>query len=247
MKLHIRKSFLIALIVLLILALTAGILFLIFPQMPAYFRYRDTVVDETMTDYPYTLPEVPADFAERISYGVTIKAPAEHLNPQESRIAPFKSDTLTIGVICTEDSVSMEGPDTESGKQFTEADFRHFYETVGEKAPETQIESIVFVRDKLTAKTCLRLRGTDYEIFELLAESKKIVTDVETPYFYHGSNFDGLICELKGGKTKGTNVLVSDPVHHQYVSVWIRCNDAKLTKQIIAGLDFSGFLAGKTT
>jgi hypothetical protein len=43
---------------------------------------------------------------------------------------------------------------------------------------------------------------------------------------------------------KGTNVFISDPAHHQYATVWIRCDDAKLTQQIIAGLDVSAFLSG---
>ena len=47
---HIRKRILIPLIVLAVLGAAAGLLFLFFPQIPAYFRIRNEnpVIDERM-------------------------------------------------------------------------------------------------------------------------------------------------------------------------------------------------------
>lgn len=237
---RIRKPFLIVLIILLILGLTAGILFLIFPHILDYHRLRGTDIDKRMRDYPAITETVPADFAARTSHGITVRAPEKYLNPQESNLVLFKSDELKVLVFCADDGVSY--PD-ETGK-FTAEEYQHFFDTIGTKMPETLIENIILLRDTLTAATCLRLRGTDYEIFEEMAESKEAVIAVETPYFYHGANFDGLICELPSSKTKVTNVLISDNAHQNYATVTITCNDKTLTHQIIAGLDVTAFLAG---
>ena len=131
----------------------------------------------------------------------------------------------------------------EAGR-FTAEEYQHFFDTIGTEMPGTLIENIIFLRDTLTAATCLRLRGTDYEIFEEQAEYKESVIKIETPYYYHGANFDGLICELPNSKKKVTNVLVSDNAHQNYATVTINCNDKTLTHQIIAGLDVTAFQAG---
>ena len=236
---HIRKRILIPLIVLAVLGAAAGLLFLFFPQIPAYFRIRNEN-PVRMQDYPLTHVTVPADFAERSAHGITVKAPADCLNPRESGLVLFKNDRLTVAVMSSEDSPQeFESPDV----PFTEAEFAHFYDAVGEKIPQNTIENIVFLRDKLTAKTCLRLRGTDFSIFEFYADSKQTVADVETPYYYRGGNFEGLICELKGASKRysiRTNVLIADSAHHRTATVTIFCNDRTLKEQIIAGLSVDG-------
>ena len=233
--------------VLLVLGIAAGVWQLFFPQLFSYFRIKkeNPVINAHMTDYPYTNQTVPADFVSRTVRGITIKAPEACLNPKESKLVPFKGDALTVAVfIAEEKGDTFGGEDDPYG--LTAAEYQHFFDTVGVKMPETQVENIVFLRDTLTAKTCLPLRGKDFEVFEALAEDKKTIANVETPYFYHGSNFDGLVCEIKNAKKKMYNALIEDTARQHSATVTVIAEDAELARQVIAGLDVTDFLAGKT-
>ena len=237
MKERIRKPLLIVLAVLLVLVIAAGVIWLLYPQIPAYFRIKkeNPVINDRMEDFPYTNETVPADFVSRMVEGITVKGPEDCLNPVESRIVPFKSDRLKVLIIGPTDSASDFGIGEED--LFTAEEYQHFFDTIGVKKPETQIENIVFLRDTLNAKSCLRLRGKDMEIFEFLAENKNITANVETPYYYRGDNFSGIICKLNN-KKQTFNVMIEDAANGTYYTVTVVADSTQLAAQVIAGLEF---------
>ncbi len=236
---RIPKPIRIAITVLLSLVIIFGIAFLIFSHTPTYFRLRYPSIDDRMSEYPTITAKVPSDFVSRTKHGITIKAPSDCVNPKESNIAPFKSDYLSILVMSDSESDLYD----DSDEFFSQAQYEHFFNSIGEEMPETWYDDLVFLRNNLTSETCRGLHGTDFRIYKLMAKSKDLVSKVETPYFYQGDNFDGLICVLN--KTN-TNVVICDPVHQQYATVMISCEDEKLKRQIIASIDVSRFMAGDT-
>ena len=103
----------------------------------------------------------------------------------------------------------------------------------------------MFLRDRFNAESCKGLHGKDLLIFNYLAFSKKTVVNVETPYYYNGKNFEGVVCEVGGYSGKMTNVMISNPDMRYTATVYISCSDSELKHQIIAGIDPSAFLAGE--
>ena len=225
--------------VLLSLVIVIGIAYMIFSHTPTYFRLRYPTIDDCISDYPTITAKVPSDFVSRTKYGITIKAPADCVNPKDSNIAPFKSDYLSVLVMSESESAIYDGTDD----FFSQAEYEHFFHSIGEEMPETWYDDIVFLRNNLTSETCRELYWTDFRIYRLMAKSKDMVAKVEPPYFYHGDNFEGLICVIN---KKNTNVIINDPKHHQHATIMISCEDEKLKHQIIAGLDVTKFLMGET-
>ena len=169
-------------------------------------------------------------------------APADCVNSSEGGSVPFKSDNFMVMVMSSsEDRSSILDTDEDP---FTDKDYEHYYKKLGEEIPDTSIEDIVYLRDRFNAETCKGLHGKDLLIFNFKAYSKTIVTGVETPYFYHGRNFDGLVSEIGSLPKKMTSVMISNPELRYFATIYIRSDDEELIHQVIAGIDPSGFLAG---
>ena len=240
----IRKILKITLTVLISLILLITAFLLIVSHNPSFYRMVYPGIDDTMSDYPLTDVSVPADFVTRTAHGINIRAPKEHINnpklPGTGGSTPFKSDTLTVFVQSLSEDYKFS---SDIKEPFSDKDYEHYFKNLGIEKPDNMRDKIVYIRDKFNAECCRNLHLKDLLIFNFEAYGKKIAADMETPYFYHGSNFDGLVCEIPA-KRKMTNVVISNPELRYHVTITIICNDTELTNQIIAGIDPSPFLAG---
>ncbi len=240
----IRKILKITLTVLISLILLITAFLLIVSHNPSFYRMVYPGIDDTMSDYPLTDVTVPSDFVTRTVHGINIRAPKEHINnptlPGTGGSTPFKSDTLTVLVMTMSEDYQFS---SDIDEPFSDKDYEHYFKKIGIETPDTTIDKIVYIRDKFNSEYCRNLHLKDLLIFNYEAYGKKIAADMETPYFYHGSNFDGLVCEIPA-KRKMTNVVISNPELRYHATITIICNDTELTNQIIAGIDPSPFLAG---
>lgn len=238
----IKKILKTTLIILLSIILLAVIFLLVVSHNTAFYRAVYPGIDDSMSDYPYMNETVPSDFVARTVHGITIKGPADCVNSSEGGSVPFKSDNFMVMVMSSSEGRSSI-LDTDEDP-FTDKDYEHYYKKLGEEIPDTSIEDIVYLRDRFNAETCKGLHGKDLLIFNFKAYSKTIVTGVETPYFYHGRNFDGLVSEIGSLPKKMTSVMISNPELRYFATIYIRSDDEELIHQVIAGIDPSGFLAG---
>ena len=237
-----RKILKITLIVLVSIFAVFGIFVLVVSHNTAFYRAVYPGIDDSMSDYPYMDVTVPSDFVASTVHGITVKAPADCVNPSESGSVPFKNDKLTVMVMSSSDDSSFKD---DTPELFSDDDLKHFYDKLGREKPDTSVGDIVFLRDEFNAESCKGLHGKDLLVFNYMAFSKKTVVNVETPYYYHGKNFDGVVCEVGGFTGKITNVMISNQDARYTATVFISCSDADLKHQIIAGIDPSSFLAGE--
>ena len=239
----IKKILKTTLIILLSIILLAVIFLLVVSHNTAFYRTVYPGIDDSMSDYPYMNETVPSDFVARTVHGITVKAPAECLNSKESQSIPFNGNNLMVMVSSiSEDRTYLI--DIDNKDPFPEKDYEHYFNKIGIEKPDRSIDEIIYLRDKFNSGTCKGLHGKDLLIFNFEAYSKKTVAAMETPYFYHGKNFDGLVCEVYSLPNKMTNVMISNPDLRYYATIFIRSTDEKLIHQVIAGIDPSGFLAG---
>ena len=102
---RIGKRILKLLLTLLVIVVILVVGLLIFSHFPAFYRLIYPGIDGRMSEYPAITADVPADFAARTVHGITVKAPADCINPKDSGISPFKSDDLMILVLTGEESL----------------------------------------------------------------------------------------------------------------------------------------------
>ena len=63
-----------------------------------------------------------------------------------------------------------------SGYQYTEEDYRHFYSTIGIEPPQygLNLRMLWYMRDDVTAKDCLRLRGKTKVFLEVANNEESV-------------------------------------------------------------------------
>lgn len=220
----------------LVIAAIAVIVF--FPGLPTYIKVKKNCphIDETMGIYNDGGEAVPEDFVQTEINGILVSGPADTLC-DDSNLCAFKKDNELVVMIIESENEPLSYTDESCG--FLIDDYRHFFQSLDVEMPETTYESMEFIRN-LTAKDCLKLRGTDREVFEEYAESKEIVAEIETVYYYKRDELSGFVCELISiGKQyeHRKNVMLFDGDKEWIISVV--GNDAETVAQIISSIEIS--------
>lgn len=227
-------------IFLLILAFLIGIAIVFFPHYIMYFKVKIKYpsIDEIITYYPYNGDTLTDNYTEVKKSGLKIKIPNEHLNPNYmDGYSICRSDTITVMVIEVEnDFITYEQDDY---NKFEKEQYQHFFNTLGEKIPESTYEQIVFIRKNITSDVCLKLRGTDLKVFEEFAQAKQQATSMETVYYYGTDKFNAIFCELKGKKKYTCNFFIDDKSNQKHYIVFFSSNDKKLINQIINSVEIN--------
>lgn len=231
-----KKALKITGIIIGVLVIAALIIIVFFPGLPTYIKVKKDCprIDETMGIYKDSTDTVPEDFVQVELKGILISGPADALRTDGSFVAFKKENELAVMVIESENE-----PLSYEGSNFSIHDHRHFFSSLDVKAPESNYESMEFVRN-LTAKDCLKLRGTDKKVFEEYAEIKETVSDIETIYYYERDGLSGFVCELIGvgqAYEHRKNVVLLEGDKQWIITVF--GNDAETVDQIISSIKIS--------
>lgn len=220
------------------LVIAALIIIVFFPGLPTYIKVKKDCphIDETMGIYKDSADTVPEDFVQVELNGILISGPADALRADGSFVAFKKENELAVMVIESENE-PLSYTDESCG--FLIYDYRHFFSSLDVKMPENTYEGMEFVRN-LTAKDCLKLRGTDKKVFEEYAEIKETVSDIETIYYYERDGLSGFVCELIGvgqAYEHRKNVVLLEGDKQWIITVF--GNDAETVAQIIRSIEIS--------
>lgn len=243
-----KKAIKIAAAILAVLIAAAAVIFIFFPGLPTYIKVKlkYEYIDRTIEDLPTV--GVPDSFKPFTVKGVTFSAPADAEKKELGSSVRFgeKGVVLVMENDKLETARSLEelgmGTDKWDGYQYTEAEYRHFFEKSGEKYPTDEDASsdiLWFFRDRLTASDCLKLRSEDKNVFLEFAEIKEESWGMEESFRLSGDGFTGYAARSTGDQMPDgmwTVTLYPDGGGSRYYFVMVRnCGD-ETAKQIISSI-----------
>lgn len=193
-----KKALKISGIILGIILVSALIIFIFFPGLFTYIKVKVKYdnIDRGFTEFKKV--EVPDDFKTYTVKGITLSVPDSYVLKDTG--SSFKnSDEKSVLLIMESDSIEndqlmneySEDYDTWEYYKYEEEDYKHFFETIGGTFPtpyDASSDILWFVRDKLKAKDCLKLRGRDMDVFLELADSKEESWKIEKTWELAGEN-----------------------------------------------------------
>lgn len=258
-----KKAMKIGGVVLGIILVAALVIFIFFPGIFTYFKVKHKYdhIDDSLGKFEYS--DVPVTFKDFTVNGVKLKMPygsERHLTDisysdgskgqiasdiirykDEITILIKKSSFSEMKKLSEQASALLEISDTE--EEFSEDEYRHYFDSVDEPMPRNSTERIWYNKNKLKASDCLRLRGRDMEVFKYLAECKDAAYDAEITYIKDISGCkcyvsQNLLEEYKGNLW--SVFIYPENDEDTYYYVMIRGKGDETIKQIISSIELKG-------
>ncbi|SHM15801.1 hypothetical protein [Ruminococcus flavefaciens] len=230
------------------LLISALVIFIFFPGLPTYIKVKHKYkhIDEKVPVFEAV--SAGADFKEYTIKGVKLKAPGDwELKESGNGIASSSLNaSLFLEALNYEDyyaSYDSElGYDPWTSYNYTEDDYKHFFNTLGIKTnPYDLSDNILwYIRDSFTAKDCLKLRSKDRKVFAELAESKEAAYQEEKMWKIKNDSYTGYVGQFfaygyTGNMWTFTFFPVGDEVNKY--SIMMKCPDETIAKQIISSIE----------
>lgn len=258
-----KKAVKISGVILGVILIIALVIFIFFPGIFTYFKvkHKYSHIDDSLGKFEKLI--VPDAFDAFTINGVKLKMPYGSkrqtydltytdgsTRPEYSNIIRYK-DEITILTkkssfsemkkLSEQASELIELSDTE--EEFSEDEFRHYFNSVDEPIPQNSTERIWYNKNKLKASDCLRLRGKDMEVFKYLAECKDAAYDAEITYINDIPGCDcyvsqNLLEEFKGNLW--SVFIYPENDEDTYYYIMIRGKDEETIKQIISSIELKG-------
>lgn len=248
-----KKALKISGIILSVLLIAALVIFIFFPGLPTYIKVKYEYEDINRTITAFEPVYVPDSFEFHTIKDVAFKAPRDYKlsvtgnslssSDEKSKILITKSDTIEDAQILSE--YYGEDYDIWEYYEYEAADYKKFFKAVDENFPniyDASSDELWYIKDKLTAKDCLKLRGRNMDIFLEFAESKTKAWDMENTWKIKCSNFTAYVSEmLMRGYEDGfwTVTIYPDSSESTYYFVAIKGADEEITKQIISSIELT--------
>lgn len=128
--------------------------------------------------------------------------------------------------------------------KYEEADYKHFFETIGGTFPtpyDASSDILWFVRDKLKAKDCLKLRGRDMDVFLELADSKEESWKTEKTWELAGENSFAYIGYIEDSEIFNSDLWTAYIYDKnnltKYHYLLFKEDDTEVIKQIISSIE----------
>ena len=245
------------------LLISALVIFIFFPGLPTYLKvkHRYDHIDETVAEFEKS--EVPSDFVSRSLKGVSFRIPAdwEGSSPIEGREASIYKSGKEYGIFVLDTDYKMYAELQEEYKnmlsdeydedelydpweyyKYKEADYRHFYKTIGVDLPQYGLSStmVFYTRDSFTAKECLKLRGKDKDVFLSLAEDKEAAVGMENMWKTKISGSTAYIGQEVYASYNGNlwvATIFPDDNPNKVYTVNLNCPDETMARQIISSVE----------
>lgn len=243
-----KKAIKIIAAILAVLIAAAAVIFIFFPGLPAYIKVKLKYehIDRTVGDLPAV--GVPESFKPFTVNGLSFFAPADAEKKEFGSSVRFGEKGFVLimeGDKVKEAKTSEDlgmAADQWDGYKYAEADYRHFFEKLGEKYPTNEDASsdiLWFFRDRLTASDCLKLRSKDKDVFLEFAEIKEESWGMEESFRLSGEGFTGYAARSTGDmipEGMWTVTLYPDGGGSRYYFGMVKnCGD-ETAKQIISSI-----------
>ena len=248
-----RKAIKISSIVLGALLAAVLVIFIFFPGLPTYIRIKHKYSEINSTVPEFTKSEVPASFKGYSLKGVNFKVPADwkgksayeggdvtsYRSPDEkSTISVIKHGKASYDLLHSSESTIYD----EWTWEHSEEELRHFFDKMGCDYPDLWFDMwlIWLLRDGFTARDCLKLRGTDMDVFRELAEEKEEAFKLEDSWKISGEGFSGYIGHMTSAGYAGKGIwnfyISPDGSEDTYYDVMIKCPDETTARQLISSV-----------
>lgn len=219
--------------------------FIIFPGITGYIDAKKTYkyIDEPMAELEAVSPG--DDFKEHSVDGIKIKVPGswsenEGIYDLTDENGDGSITVMTRNLKNDEELFSglIEDYDPWEGYEHEESEYRHFFESISEKVPQYGLSTYMIfgIRDFVTAKDCLKLRGKDREIFSEIAGIKDEAFESEDMWKFERPGFKAYVGHPKfegmTGRIWNVNVFTEDDAN-DYFNVVLVSEDDYTAKQII--------------
>lgn len=203
-----KKALKIALPILGALLAAFIVMIVFFPGLPEYISVRrnNEYINRTA---PVLKSSVPSDYVKYDLEYVKIYAP-DGMTVDRHKLSAGDDDGISLLFIKNNavenqkiiEEYGGETIDPWDGFEHSEADFRSYFKAVGAKYPDInypETDVTWYVKDKLKASDCLKLRGTDMEIFKEFADAKEFSWELEDAWKISGDGFTGYVCRINNG------------------------------------------------
>ena len=206
--------------------------------------------------------DIPSDFVSHSLKGVSFRIPSDweaHSAIKGAEPGSYRSDDKSSIVVISynykeeaereEEYKELLGDEYDENKydlweayKYKEADYRHFYKSIGTELPQYGLPTRLFwyIREGFTAKDCLKLRGKDKDVFLELAQNKEEATEMENLAKIKGSDFSEYVGQIMYDGYDGNfwNVtLFPESDENQYYMVMVKCPDETIAKQIVSSIE----------
>ena len=242
-----------------ILCIAGGVLFAagaaVFAFVPGLFTYlyvkfKYDNIDRCITEYERV--SVPENYQEYSVRGLTFSVPASYTQSDsgssfagkdgKTRVFITRHDALETAAILEKYGTGEPG-DLYDTKRFSDAEYRHYFETVGAPAPsdaDARTEELWYCKGTLQAADCLKLRGRDRDVFSEYALNKEESWNMENTWSLPMNGAIGYVSEstseLTSSVAGNTVCIYPDAKRSEKIMVVLRVQDPQTAKQIISSI-----------
>lgn len=232
-----------------VLLAAALVIFIFFPGLPTYFKIKKDClhIDDTLPEFSKV--EIPEDYKRCTIKGLSFKLPEGAEQPEMSTIRYTYGDELSVGVLESDSYQNeqiLKDYDEEYSKwkeyKYDEKKYRHFFRTIGDNYPDPAVaeyDLLWFLKDRLSSKTCLKLRGDDMDVFREFADCKEEAYSFENSYHMDGDGFTAYVSEDLSGMLKDgiwTVTLYPDGGGSKYYFVMVTGDNYDMKMQAISSI-----------
>ena len=229
----------------------------IFAFVPGLFTYLHVKIKYDNIDR--TIPQfervgVPEKFVQYSVQGLTLSVPDSYVptdtghgfagSDGKPRVLIMRSDRLETAALLSEYGADTD--DLYDTKQFSDAEYRHYFETVGAPVPsdaDARTEELWYSKGVLQPEDCLKLRGTDRKVFAEYALTKEESWNMEETW---SLPLSGAVCyvsestaALTASIAGNTVCIYPDARRSEKIMVALRVQDPQTAKQIISSIQLA--------
>lgn len=240
-----RRIKIIGAAVLAVLLAAAAVVLIWFPGLITCLRMKWKYDNLDRKVELYEAQSVPADFQQTELRGLHISVPADYA-PNEKSSSALKGPDGKTRVFVTATAEAMElisDLNTEynpfEAYDFTEAELRQYFQTVGEPYCSPAGSALLFYcKDRFSVWDGLRLRGSDRAVFTELCEIRNGSWDYEeTEKMTIPGGIAYISSGMLGGGTQTVSVFSETGGRQRMVTV--KEPDERLRRQIISSISFA--------
>ena len=239
------------------LLISALAISIFFPGLPTYLKVKLKYehIDERIPEFEKS--DIPGDYVSHTLRGVRFSTPSdweayspiEGAEPNAYR-AKDKSTVFVLNLNYKAQEELLKNSEETLGSEydvwneyeFSEEDYRHFYKAIGIEPQQygLNLRMLWYMRDDVTAKDCLKLRGRDRKVFLDVADSKDESVKMETMWKTKGKCFYAYIGRIMysgfDGNTWTVNIF-PDGNENEHFTTTIKCSDETTTRKIISSIE----------
>ena len=235
-----------------VLLAAGGCVFAFVPGLFTYLRVKIKYDNIDRTIPQFERVSVPENFVEYSVRGLTLSVP-ETYELNDSGMSFVGSDGKTRLFITQHDMLETAALLSEYGaddlydtKQFSDAEYRHYFETVGAPVPsdaDARTDDLWYSKGTLQASDCLKLRGTDRKVFAEYALTKEESWNMEETWSLPVTGAVGYVSESTADLTSSiaanTVCIYPDARRSEKIMVVLRVQDPQTAKQIISSIQLA--------